>query len=232
MIYASLGSISSGTLRSRDLLEEFEWTLRHLAERNIAALDDFSETHADREMFDRHLRLCEDARKLLEVEDDWDEEQEEEATGLVAEDFHDALQEYAPPYVSFGSHEGDGADFGFWPQIESLEDDARGRYASVLKLDAGDPWPTEAYERAAKRAGWKVDESPECGIFDKEFGVFDPAGKRRATAASEWEAWIEACRLAGVKPELDEGVEYVMEVTDHGNVTLYDRDGNELWSCV
>jgi hypothetical protein len=224
MIYAPLGTISHATLRTRDLLEEFEWVVRHLAERNLKQTP-------DEEMFKRHLRLCEDARKLLEVEE-WDEDQDEEAGVLVNEDFFEALQEYAPPYVQFGTNEGDGSDFGFWPSIESLQEDSRYRDGCVLKIDAGDPWPTDAYERAAKGAGWKVDESPEAGIFSREFGVFDATGKRRATAASEWEAWQEACRLAGVKPELKDGIEYVMEVTDHGNVSLYDREGKELWSCV
>jgi len=29
-----------------------------------------------------------------------------------------------------------------------------------------------------------------------------------------------------------DGVDYVAIVTDHGNVTLYDRNRTELWSCV
>jgi len=34
----------------------------------------------------------------------------------------DALQAYCPPFVYFGAHPGDGADYGFWPDTESLGD--------------------------------------------------------------------------------------------------------------
>ena len=32
----------------------------------------------------------------------------------------DALNECCPAYVHFGTNEGDGADFGFWPDIDIL----------------------------------------------------------------------------------------------------------------
>lgn len=42
----------------------------------------------------------------------------------------DALNSACPPFVYFGSHPGDGADYGFWPDMESLDDARR---------DAGEP---------------------------------------------------------------------------------------------
>ena len=39
----------------------------------------------------------------------------ENASEIITE-LMDALQEYAPAHVYFGSIEGDGSDFGWWPQ--------------------------------------------------------------------------------------------------------------------
>jgi hypothetical protein len=37
---------------------------------------------------------------------------------LINEELPDALQEYAPVHVYFGSIEGDGADFGWWADLD------------------------------------------------------------------------------------------------------------------
>ena len=38
------------------------------------------------------------------------------------EDCEAAMQALCPPFVTFGAHPGDGADFGFWPDWETLLD--------------------------------------------------------------------------------------------------------------
>jgi hypothetical protein len=50
------------------------------------------------------------------------EEQQEQADYFINEAITDALNDLCPPYVYFGSHPGDGADFGFWPDIEGLRE--------------------------------------------------------------------------------------------------------------
>ena len=57
-------------------------------------------------------KLLKDAADALE---DWEEQPAEYASELIDE-LADALQAYAPAGAYFGSHEGDGADFGFWPE--------------------------------------------------------------------------------------------------------------------
>ena len=106
-----------------------------------------------------------------DAEDFSEDDHEQEGSDLV-EAFFDALNEYAPPYCYFGANEGDGSDYGFWPCIDQMEDDARG--GELLK----------------------VSDTSEV-------------------------------------PEDYEGL--VMDVNDHGNVTLYSVAGGkftEVWGCV
>lgn len=170
MNYAKIGPVSEGSRLTRDLIENFSYSLKRLAKDNIA---DRGDRPADCEMFERHLRAVDDADKLLEKED-WDNDQHDDAQGMIDE-LEQALQEYAPPYVRFGEVPDERDCWGFYPDMGSLNGDAHGRDASVLKINASVEWAPD---------------------------------------------------------ELAEGVEFVAEITDHGNVTLYGRDGVELWSCV
>jgi hypothetical protein len=100
----SLGSISTGTLRTEDLLSAFVDTLERL-----------SDSKADR-------KLAKQGRKALSrLVRTGDDEQAE----YIREELFDRLNELAPPYVYFGSTEGDGADIGFFPSWDSIEEDRR-----------------------------------------------------------------------------------------------------------
>lgn len=106
--YASFGSISTGTLRTADLVDAFAGELADLdADNAHAALlaecdawQEFDEDNEDSDAVDSHASLGDD---------------------LVAE-LGDALNEFAPPYGYFGAHSGDGADFGFWLSESFAED--------------------------------------------------------------------------------------------------------------
>ena len=153
-----LGSISHGTLRTEDLLEAFADVLNSL---------------------DKTNPLIAEALDLIAIGDkwndhdeptiDWTDDQEESAFILVNESLPDALQELCPPFIYFGTLEGDGSDFGFWPDIESLEEDL------------------------------EYNGRPMLG--DSEYTHLDDAG-------------------------------LLVHINDHGNVSVFDQQGNLLWDCV
>ena len=97
MTQFQLGSISHGTLRTQDLLEAFANTLQQF-NRTHPLLGEYLDIHAN---------------------DAWDSDK---AADLLNEGFFNALQEICPPFVYFGTLEGDGADFGFWPDRDALDD--------------------------------------------------------------------------------------------------------------
>lgn len=101
---ARIGSISSDTLRTDDLISNFHYAL----------------TQLDRERADTIYAEYED--DIFETEDT-DSHEYEELAQYCLEDLMQALEEHAPPYCYFGTAEGDGADFGFWVGWDSIRDD-------------------------------------------------------------------------------------------------------------
>jgi hypothetical protein len=108
------GTVIAGTLRSEDLLEAFAGELETLVERDekMHALSlhcgdwtDFVLHHF------AHKRLIFDARSA----------QDESAASEIINELQDALNEYAPEGMYFGTLEGDGADFGWWYVEEESE---------------------------------------------------------------------------------------------------------------
>jgi len=87
-----LGSISSGTLRMQDLVSAF-----------AAALD------ADCDLAIRVKAF--DPKSASDAEAYW-----------LLEELENALDEIAPPFCYFGTAEGDGADFGFWPEYDLIRE--------------------------------------------------------------------------------------------------------------
>jgi len=93
--FPPIGEISSGTLRTEDLLDSFSWYLRRYGGAEYAA-------------------LCDEAAN---VDPDSDE-----AADVLA-DLGEALNTIAAPYTYFGANEGDGSCFGFWPaDLENFDE--------------------------------------------------------------------------------------------------------------
>lgn len=113
--YARIGSISSGTMRPEDLIPEYLYTLKQL----------------DRK---RYVAIADEYRAVID-----EGEPDPEQADYCLQALEDALQEFAPPFCYFGAHEGDGADYGFWVSVESVQDGVAD--GTILKVEAGDEWP-------------------------------------------------------------------------------------------
>ena len=105
-----MGSISHGTLRNSDLLEAFSETLKEL---------------------DKEGKFKEIIERVDYLQGQYDEDElnypestevTEDISYLINEDLFNALNEFAAPCFYFGSHPGDGSDFGFWLTENDLEE--------------------------------------------------------------------------------------------------------------
>jgi hypothetical protein len=95
------GSLSSGTMRNRDLIPCFVDEVERLRtlhnEPEIADIKDIKQRMNDENYFES-----------------------EDADIDLNETLFDTLNDYAPPFVYFGANEGDGADYGFWITNDSI----------------------------------------------------------------------------------------------------------------
>ena len=150
MAQFQLGSISTGTLRPEDLIPAFNNALTQMHDGHYCDID---------EMMDDEAGNAAEFGKQPSN----DELQRRGVDRLM-----DELQDACPPFVYFGTHEGDGADFGFWPDMDRLEEEMR---STTSDFQADNCWT-----------------------------------------------------LA------DDGV--IVQLSDHGNVTVMDMERNVLWSVV
>ncbi len=97
----SLGSISTGTLKTEDLLPAF-----------ANALKIFDPLHA----------TIKEAYELMATWGSGEENEEMELADAILDQLTSSLHDACPPFVYFGAHPGDGADFGFWPDWDAIED--------------------------------------------------------------------------------------------------------------
>jgi len=91
----SLGSVSSGTLKPEDLIAAFAAALDNLEPRSALA--------AEAQEYDP-------------------ETAEPDVGNWLLEELFEALDDLAPPYCYFGTVDGDGADFGFWPEYDLIRE--------------------------------------------------------------------------------------------------------------
>ena len=115
-----MGSISSGTMRTEDLIPAFASELERLAKQTSA---DSGVSAKERKA---HLAVVIEIYAAIEhnpTDDDGDGGYyDSDDADYDLESLFYALQAYAAPHFRFGAHPGDGADYGFWLS-ESWDED-------------------------------------------------------------------------------------------------------------
>lgn len=101
--YGTVGTVSHATMRPKDLIPAFCEELRSLGHR------------------DKRLSRIE---RESQTRDYYDSDDKYTPDDDLASLF-DMLEEHAPSWMYFGSHPGDGSDYGFWVS-ESIEEDFDG----------------------------------------------------------------------------------------------------------
>jgi hypothetical protein len=105
-----VGSISTGTMRAEDLVPEFLDALE-----SVDAKRAKSYRWANRKTL--HFLAEDRVRPYTEQE----QEDLTEQVGYCLDELFDILDEYVPDYCSFGSHPGDGADYGVWIDHDAVD---------------------------------------------------------------------------------------------------------------
>lgn len=110
--YADIGSLSHGTMLASDLIPTFLGELDRLMEARSLSDDADADGHGRYDDWAGKIERTMYAHSSEEV--DW-----------ILDELFDRLDAFAPPYCYFGSHEGDGADYGFWPILDAVQDAVR-----------------------------------------------------------------------------------------------------------
>jgi|ETNvirnome_2_300_1030623.scaffolds.fasta_scaffold01868_13 hypothetical protein len=150
----TVGSISTGTLRTQDLVPVF---LQELGRRE-------------------HPQAAVLAESALGGEDDDPWWVGDDCAALM-EELVDALNETAPDGHFFGAHEGDGADFGFWPISDDSADESPGpKLAVVAPFQSADDKDSDAVRNLLSDAVHAAADEPYTAVVvilvGKEAGVW------------------------------------------------------------
>ena len=110
-------SLSHGTMRNEDLLDTLGSALERAVNHANGGDGRSSLSHAT---LKHHADLASEAIAIVE-----DGAADSEAASEIVAELFDALDKHAPAGCSFGAHEGDGSDYGFWSHADD-DDDADG----------------------------------------------------------------------------------------------------------
>lgn len=175
------GTVSHGTLREEDLIPAFADLLERLA----------TEAQKVEVKADEHIDLANKARGLIL------ERESPEAIAEWVNDLFDALDTYAPAGHSFGAHEGDGSDFGFWPN--ELDDEPADVHDGEF-IGSGDAEMVAGWEEREAATLLKLGTTMRTVDLDRSLGEAIADGTVEA-------AMMHEGRVADVCAFLEKGID-------------------------
>jgi hypothetical protein len=177
--FAHAGSISHGTLREVDLIPTFMDVLRELDPARAG-------------------ELAEEERKAMNALDgtyekdpefsDADLAREVEAAGEFLVEVTDALDHAAPDGYHFGTHEGDGSDFGFWLN-EDDEDEEEGEDPDTYLDGVDGHWYNVEYGRDPRDSPTHAADCETCSTGLAAQPPVAPLGHTIRTWADGFGVW-------------------------------------------
>lgn len=153
-IYGGIGSVSSGTLRSQDLIPSFLWQCERL---HLTR----EERNAVRKIRARVNKVSNG--KFGESDAYWTDE----VSQWDLDDLSGILDAHSLPYFYFGANEGDGADLGWWLsnhfqdsfdglQVCDLSEVPSGHTGEVLLVNDHGNLTLYVYSRGRRSEVWGV----------------------------------------------------------------------------
>lgn len=154
--------------------------------------------------------------------------------------FVSALEDIRERIASPGATTEPAAETAERVRIVSGLDDFLGEIESRMYADPDNP---EAYFES-EEAGWDLEElqtrleefAPPFGYFGTLEGDGADFGfwfARESFDEAVYEGSVLKVNAGDAWPDpLPDGTDYVAEVSDHGNVSLYATDGTEIWAIV
>ena len=129
-----MGSISSGTMRAEDLIPTLASELEYRAKHDKHVAFKTRKTHMQlAQLIDKCIAGDCDHEHMEDCPDSADNYYQSEAADNDLESLFDALDAYSAPYFYFGSHPGNGADYGYWLS-ESWDEDFLGNPGLAFAL--------------------------------------------------------------------------------------------------
>ncbi len=200
--YAELGSVSSGTMRPEDLIPAFINALDEIRD-NIPLSCEHGDETGRVAIVSRIDNIVGEIEGRMNVDpgDGFDYYQSEEADWDM-EELSDLLQGFAPPFAYFGSHEGDGSDYGYWVSWESIDE----------ALESGEIISVDGIK-------WIPEELAAEFNLDVDVPLYALADRLEDDGREE----------ADIVRQLDTA-KYVMTGRQYGDSILYTKDGKVVWS--